>query len=108
MSKRVYVMNVLDMPDEVIKEVERMVSEFLWGGKGDRIAREVLENEYRVGGLKLVNLELKKSIKGEDGIEIFKEQKRPCVEGFFQGGDKQVWRVWGEWSVYANEEGHAG
>ena len=38
--------------------MERMVSDFLWDGKGVR-AREVLENEYEVGGLKLVNLERK-------------------------------------------------
>lgn len=60
MSKLVYVMNVLDVPVKVGKEVERMVSEFLWGGKGVRIAREVLENDYKDGGLKLVNLEVKK------------------------------------------------
>lgn len=60
MSKLVYVMNVLDMPERVSKEVERMVSEFLWGGKGVKIAREVLENEHEDGGLKLVNLEKKK------------------------------------------------
>ena len=59
-SKFVYVMNVLDVPVKVSKEVERMVSEFLWGGKGVRIAREILENDYKCGGLKLVNLEVKK------------------------------------------------
>ena len=90
MSKLVYVMNVLDMPDKVSKEVERMVSEFLWGGRGVRIAREILDNEYKDGGLKLVNLELKKSIKGEDGAEIFEEQKGSCVEGFFERGVVEI------------------
>ena len=60
MSKLVYAMNVLDVPDRVLKEVERMVSEFVWGGKGVRIAREVMENEYEDGGLKLINLERRK------------------------------------------------
>ncbi|KAI3371017.1 hypothetical protein L3Q82_023673 [Scortum barcoo] len=32
--------------ERVLKEVERMVSDFLWDGKGVRIAREVMENEY--------------------------------------------------------------
>ena len=45
MSKLVYVMNVLDVPERVLKEVERMVSDFLWDGKGVGIAREALENE---------------------------------------------------------------
>ena len=60
MSKLVYVMNVMDGPERVLKEVERMVSDFLWDGKGVRIAKEVLENEYEDRGLKLVNLERKK------------------------------------------------
>lgn len=60
MSKLVYVMNVLDVPERVLKEVERMVSEFLWDGKGVRIAREVMENEHEDGGLKLINLDKKK------------------------------------------------
>ncbi|KAI3358870.1 hypothetical protein L3Q82_015255, partial [Scortum barcoo] len=46
--------------ERVLKEVERMVSDFLWDGKGVRIAREVMENEYEDGGLKLINLERKK------------------------------------------------
>ena len=33
MSKLVYVMNVLDVPVKVSKEVERMVREFLWEGR---------------------------------------------------------------------------
>ena len=54
MSKLVYAMNVLDVPDRVLKEVERMVNEFVWGGKGVRIAGEVMENEYEDGGLKYI------------------------------------------------------
>ncbi|KAL7375280.1 hypothetical protein ABVT39_014699 [Epinephelus coioides] len=53
-------MNVMDVPERVMKDVERMVSAFLWDGKGVRIAREVMENKYEDGGLKLINLEKKK------------------------------------------------
>jgi len=60
MSKLVYTMTVLDVPERVLKEAEKMVSDFLWGGKGVKIAREVLENEYKDGGLKLINLEKKR------------------------------------------------
>lgn len=42
MSKLVYTMTVMDVPDRVLKETETLVSEFLWGGRGVRIAREVL------------------------------------------------------------------
>uniref|UniRef100_A0A671TR16 Reverse transcriptase domain-containing protein n=1 Tax=Sparus aurata TaxID=8175 RepID=A0A671TR16_SPAAU len=60
MSKFAYVMNVMDVPERVLKDVDKLVSEFLWEGKGVRIAREVMENEYEDGGLKLINLEKKK------------------------------------------------
>ena len=74
MSKMVYAMNVMEVPVRVMKEVEGLVNNFLWDGKGAKIAREVLENEYEDGGLKLANLEgEKKSTKGENDGEIFKE-----------------------------------
>ena len=60
MSKMVYAMNVMEVPVRVMKEVEGLVNNFLWDGKGAKIAREVLENEYEDGGLKLANLEGKK------------------------------------------------
>ena len=59
-SKIIYVMNVMDVPVRVLKEVEGIISNFLWDGGGVRIARGVLENDYEDGGLKLVNLEGKK------------------------------------------------
>ncbi len=46
--------NELDVPERTLKEVERMVSKFLWDGKGVRRAREVLENECEDVGLKLI------------------------------------------------------
>ena len=57
MSKMVYAMNVMEVPVREMKEVEGLVNNFLWDGKGAKIAREVLENEYEDGGLKLANLE---------------------------------------------------
>ena len=56
MSKLVYIMSVLDVPERVVREINKIVSEFIWDGRGIRIAREVLENEYKDGGLKLINI----------------------------------------------------
>lgn len=59
MSKLMYTMNVLDAPERVIREIDKVISDFIWDGKGVRIAKEILENDYKDGGLKLVNLERK-------------------------------------------------
>lgn len=82
MSKLVYVMNVLDVPERVMKEVEREVSEFLWDGKGVRIAREVMENEYEDGGLKLINLEKKK-----------KALRVKMMVRYLRNNSDQIWKV---------------
>ena len=82
MSKLVYVMNVMDVPEKVMKEVGGMVSDFLWDGKGVRIAREVLENEYEDGGLKLVNLERKK-----------KALRVKMMVRYLKNKSDQVWKV---------------
>lgn len=39
-----------------MNEIDKIVSEFIWDGRGVRIAREVLENEFRDGALQLINL----------------------------------------------------
>ena len=82
MSRLVYVMNVMDVPEKVMKEVEGMVNNFLWEGKGVRIAREVLENEYEDGGLKLVNLEVKK-----------KALRIKMMVKYLKDNRDQVWKV---------------
>ncbi|KAF3860575.1 hypothetical protein F7725_000830 [Dissostichus mawsoni] len=53
----VYIMNVMEMPERVHKEIDTAINAFLWSGRGARIAREVMENEHKDGGMKLINLE---------------------------------------------------
>ncbi len=60
MSKFVHIMAVLDVPETVIKSINAIINDFLWEGKGVRIAKEVLENNYKDGGLKLTNIVKKK------------------------------------------------
>ncbi|KAF3850000.1 hypothetical protein F7725_019719 [Dissostichus mawsoni] len=60
MSKLIYVLNVLDVPERVLKEIDKIISELLWDGRGVKIAKEVLENGYKDGGLKLINLDRKR------------------------------------------------
>ncbi|KAF3847406.1 hypothetical protein F7725_020434 [Dissostichus mawsoni] len=52
MSKLIYVLNVLDVPERVLKEIDKIIRV--------KIAKEVLENGYKDGGLKLINLDRKR------------------------------------------------
>ncbi len=60
LSKFVYVLNALDLPEWVIKEMNQAVTNFLWDGKAVRIAHNTLIGEYKDGGLKLIDLNVKK------------------------------------------------
>ena len=59
MSQLVYIMTVLPAPEKTfIKQVERLMFEFIWGGKKDRIKRMTLKSKYKDGGLKVPDLAL--------------------------------------------------
>ena len=59
MSRLVYIIGALDMPEWVHKEINKAVSDFIWGGKGVKIAHQTLIAKYKEGGLQLVDLKLK-------------------------------------------------
>jgi hypothetical protein len=61
MSIFIYVMNVLDMPEWVLSEMNKIVVDFLWDGKGVKIAFKTLIAGYEEGGLKLVDLSVRKT-----------------------------------------------
>lgn len=50
-----YMSTMLSVPQFVYKEVDKMISSFLWNGKPARIARQTLELSAREGGLGLHN-----------------------------------------------------
>ena len=61
MSIFIYVMNVLDMPEWVLSEMNKILADFLWDGKGVKIAFKTLIAGYEEGGLKLVDLSVRKT-----------------------------------------------
>lgn len=63
LSKCLYVMGVLQMPEWVLKELNSIVSNFLWDGKGGRISRSTLATDYKDGGLKLVDDAKRKALR---------------------------------------------
>lgn len=76
MSKLVYIIGALDMPEWVHNEVNRAVSDFIWGGKGVKIAHSTLTAKYKEGGLQLVDLKLKvKAIR----LKVIVKYLRDCV-----------------------------
>ena len=61
LSVCVYVMTVLDMPDWVMNALNEVVCDFIWEGKGVKIAKHTLVGKWWEGGLNLVDLEAKRS-----------------------------------------------
>ena len=60
----IYAASTIHVPERVVQEVKSIVVDFLWGGKTSKIAYNVLIQEIRRGGLKLVDFESKvKSLK---------------------------------------------
>ena len=62
-SQLVYVLSPLHTNVKAIKEVNKFYS-FVWNGKGDKIKRNIIINDYPNGGLKMIDTEVfSKSLK---------------------------------------------
>ena len=44
-------------PKETIKRIEKMMYNFIWDGKPDKIKREILTSDYDKGGLRMIDIE---------------------------------------------------
>ena len=53
-------MSVLDMPEWVMNELNKIVCDFIWEGKGVKIAQKTIGKKWE-GGLNLVDLETKRA-----------------------------------------------
>ena len=42
---------------KAIKEVNKLFFSFLWNGKGDKIKRDIIINDYSNGGLKMIDIQ---------------------------------------------------
>lgn len=60
LSVCVYVMSVIEMPEWVMNELNKIACGFIWEGKGVKIAHKTLVARKREGGLKLIDLKTKK------------------------------------------------
>ena len=63
-SQLVYVLAPLHTNENFIKEVNKLFYLFLWNGKGDKIKRSTMINDYSQGGLKMIDIQaFNKSLK---------------------------------------------
>ena len=56
MPKLIYIASMFVVPEEIIKEINRIVFKFLWRGQ-DRVARTAVINSYENGGLRVLDFE---------------------------------------------------
>ena len=63
-SQLVYMLSPLRTDVNAIKEANKIFYTFLWNGKGDKIKRDVMINDYPNGGLKMIDIQsFSKSLK---------------------------------------------
>ena len=63
-SQLVYILAPLQTDHKAIKEINVLFYKFLWDGKGDKIKRNVMINDFSEGGLKMIDIEsFNKSLK---------------------------------------------
>ena len=55
-SQLVYILSPLQTNHEAIKEINSMFYAFLWNGKGDKVKRKIMINDYTNGGLKMLDI----------------------------------------------------
>ena len=56
LPKLIYIASMFVVPEEIIKEINRIVFKFLWRGQ-DRVARTAVINSYENGGLRVLDFE---------------------------------------------------
>ena len=56
-SQLVYIMSPLPSSQSHLKEIHQILYNFLWDGRGGKIKRSVMLNEYKDGGLKMLDIQ---------------------------------------------------
>ena len=71
LPKLIYIVTMFAVPEEVIKDINRIVFKFLWRGQ-DRVVRTAMINSYENGGLRVLDFEtLVKSVTGCLGSKCY-------------------------------------
>ena len=82
LSKLIYVASSLVVPKWLITEIHRICFDFIWNGK-DRVKRVIMYQDYRRGGLRMMNFEL-----------FVKAQRVTWVKRLLYGERKMSWKTY--------------
>ena len=55
-SQLVYILTSLQTNHEAIQKINTLFYAFLWNGKGDKVKRKIMINDYHDGGLKMLDI----------------------------------------------------
>ena len=55
LSKFQYLASIIPIPENIISKVNSIVYEFIWGGKTDKVKRDIFEQNFEKGGYNMVN-----------------------------------------------------
>ena len=80
-SQMVYVLSSLSTCQDTLREVNNLLYDFLWDGKGDKIKRTVMVNDYENGGLKMLDI-----------FTFNKSLKVSWLHNFFDKSNKGKWK----------------
>ena len=58
LSKLIYNASVLAIPEHFIKETEKLIFDFIWGGKPAKIKKSTIIGEKKQGGLKMIDFNI--------------------------------------------------
>ena len=84
LSQLTFLLTVLpNPPREFIKEVNKVIYNFVWNGKPDKVARKIIINDYEHGGLKMPDLE-----------EFQKGLKCTWVKRYMNSENNAKWKIY--------------
>ena len=77
-----YLLSPLQSDYNAINEIDKLFYQFLWNGRGDKIKRKVMTNDYRDGGLKMIDL-----------ISFNKSLKATGVKKYLDTTNNGKWKI---------------
>ena len=86
LPKLIYISSMFPVPDDVIREANRIIFKFLWKGR-DRVKRNVVINSYENGGLKVLDFDT-----------IVKSLRLTWLRRFYSLFQASTKKLWGRFS----------
>ena len=87
-SQLVYVLSPLPTPNGYLKEINSLLYNFLWDGKGDKIKRTQMINDYTKGGLKMLDI-----------VSFNNALKAKWVQRLLDPNNKGKWKLFLDFSL---------